>query len=80
MISRYTTRNSVYEVDVETRQFRRVSGSNPPTRKFAEDGLWHDGDVVRDFTYWDGGTVLTFSFDSGGYTTSSTIVSEEVVE
>lgn len=76
---RYTTANSVYEVDegtVPARRFRRVSGANPPTSNFEEDGVWHTGSV-----YFVGVDRILFVFDESGKgsTVTSPVVSEEEV-
>ena len=70
---RYTTRNSVYLVDVEGERFMRESGANPVTSNFVEDGLWHAGKTRE----W--GDILVFTFADGvdKFTTSSRILSAE---
>lgn len=40
MITRYTTRNSVYEVDDQNLLVRRLEGVSDPTANVVKDGLW----------------------------------------
>ena len=37
---RYETRNSVYEIDEENKQIRRLRGVAEPTRRIGIDGEW----------------------------------------
>lgn len=40
MVTRYMTRNSVYEVDQENLRARRLNGDNPATEYTGDDGQW----------------------------------------
>lgn len=37
---KYTTENSVYEVDARRKRARRLRGTNAPTANFGQDGAW----------------------------------------
>jgi hypothetical protein len=38
----FHTRNSSYEVDLERKRIRRLSGHNRPTPRQGQDGVWKD--------------------------------------
>lgn len=59
-----TTQNSVYELDDEQARVRRVSGKNPPTPYFGEDGVWQPVQAWRfderqNLTVWWSDTKFT---------------------
>lgn len=41
-----TTLNSVYEIDPDTKRFRRTWGRNPPRRTDLVDNTWYPYEVV----------------------------------
>lgn len=41
-VVRYTTANSVYEVDYGAKRVRRIVGMNEPTPRQGDDGAWKE--------------------------------------
>lgn len=47
MSVQFKTENSTYEIDYMRYRVRRVSGTNPPTERFAPDGSWKPYDEIK---------------------------------
>lgn len=52
-VETFTTINSTYEIDHDNKRVRRLTGVNPPTEAFGQDGVWRDFEMVSD-THWGG--------------------------
>jgi hypothetical protein len=80
-IIRVTTRNSVYDVDVEGKRVRRVMGANAPTERQGEDGVWKP---FMSVSMLDGGMIFQWGWNENGTAnctwTSDILNVEEVKE
>lgn len=72
---KYTTKNSVYEVDEKNKQIRRVSGANPPTRHFSPNSEWKS---YQSLSFASGYGVIDWT--GSGHTVTSPLVSIETEE
>jgi hypothetical protein len=67
------TENSVYEIDYIRYRVRRISGTNPPTPRFAPDGEWKSYQDIRPTI----GGSLFFQWTDGKGTITSRVINYE---